>query len=273
MANLTYEEKLEQKLLKEKLKEEKRLQKIEEDLAEEEKKREYIRQNEQEIMAYKKHRAEVHKKNSPPKRSVLEEVGNATTHGIGALMGIAALILMVVKADGFREMFCAFIYGFSMIFMMTMSCLYHALPNNLAKHVLRRFDYSSIYILIGGTFTPMFLLFLYDFFPHLSIVLCAVQWGVIILGLINVAIFGPGRHKAINMSLYITLGWCGITFIPYLIENDLPLLWYILLGGIVYTIGILPFILKKKGAHFIWHFFVLGGAILQFIGIFVRLYC
>jgi hemolysin III len=119
----------------------------------------------------------------------------------------------------------------------------------------------------------MFLLFLYDFFPHLSIVLCAVQWGVIILGLINVAIFGPGRHKAINMSLYITLGWCGITFIPYLIENDLPLLWYILLGGIVYTIGILPFILKKKGAHFIWHFFVLGGAILQFIGIFIRLYC
>jgi hypothetical protein len=89
----------------------------------------------------------------------------------------------------------------------------------------------------------MFLLFLYDFFPHLSIVLCAVQLGVIILGLINVAIFGPGRHKAINMSLYITLGWCGITFIPYLIENDLPLLWYILLGGIVYTIGILPFIL------------------------------
>ena len=269
----TSEEKLEQKLIKNKGKEEKRLQKIEESLQDEAEKREYIQQNEQQIFEYKAYRREVHKKNAPPVRSTLEEVGNSLTHGIGALLGIVALILMLYKANGFREYFAAFIYGISMIFMMSMSCLYHALRQGMGKHVLRRFDYSSIYILIGGTFTPMFLLFLYQFHPAISITFCAIQWGVIVAGLVNVAVFGPGRHKLINFGLYITLGWCGILFIPFLLKNDLPLFWAILGGGIIYTVGIIPFVLKFKGAHFIWHFFVLGGAIAQFIGIFLRLYC
>lgn len=265
--------KAELKLIKKQEKLENKLKKIDEDLNEEIKKREYIQANEEKIFKYKEHRKKVHAKNAPPKRSVIEEVGNATTHGVGAILATVAMILLIVKADGFREMFSAIIYGTSMVFMMSMSCIYHSLANNLAKHVLRRFDYSSIYILIGGTFTPMFLLFLYPIHHAVSVTFCAIQWGVIILGLVNVAIFGPGRHRAINMSLYITLGWCGITFLPFLIKNDLPLLWYILGGGIIYTIGILPFVLKKRGAHFIWHFFVLGGAALQFIGIFIRLYC
>lgn len=272
MSKLTKLEKKELKLLKEREKEDKKLEKINSELDESNLEREYIQQNEEKIFAHKEYRAKVHKKNSPPIRPTLEEVGNSVTHGVGALLGIAALILMLVKANNFREYFCAFIYGFSMIFMMSMSCLYHALPNNLGKHVLRRFDYSSIYILIGGTFTPMFLLFLYPIHPTLSVVLCAVQWGIILLGLINVAIYGPGRHKIINFGLYITLGWCGIIFIPYLIKHNLELLWFILGGGIVYTIGIIPFVFNKKGAHFIWHFFVLGGAIMHFIGIFLRLY-
>ena len=273
MAKLTNEEKLQNKLLKEKQKEEKKLQKIDNDIEKDLLKREYIQQNEREIFEYKEYRAMVHKKNSPPKRSVLEEIGNSVTHGIGAILGIIGMILLLFNANGFREMFSAIIYGISMIFMMSMSCIYHALKNGtMAKHVLRRFDYSSIYILIGGTFTPMFLLFLYEFHPVLSIVFCSIQWSIIIAGLVNVCVFGPGRHKAINMGLYITLGWCGITFIPYLINNNLPLFWYILLGGVIYTVGIIPFLLKNKAAHFIWHFFVLGGAILQFIGILLRLY-
>ncbi len=273
MAKLTKYEKQELKLLKEKQKEDKKLEKINQELDESLLEREYIQQNEQKIIEYKEYRAKVHKKNSPPKRSVIEEVGNAVTHGVGALLAIAGFVLMLVKASNFREYFCAYVYGFSMIFMMSMSCLYHALPNNLAKHILRRFDYSSIYILIGGTFTPMFLLFMYPIHSTISIVFCAIQWFIIILGLINVAIFGPGRHKVINFGLYITLGWCGAIFIPYLIKYNLPLLWFILGGGIVYTIGIIPFVFNKKGAHFIWHFFVLGGAIMHFIGIFLRLYC
>ena len=33
--------------------------------------------------------------NEPPKRSVLEEVGNAVTHGVGALFAVAGLVLLL----------------------------------------------------------------------------------------------------------------------------------------------------------------------------------
>ena len=36
---------------------------------------------------------------NPPKRAILEEVGNSVTHGVGALLAIAATVLMLVGAD------------------------------------------------------------------------------------------------------------------------------------------------------------------------------
>ncbi len=266
-------QKREEALIKKQLKLNKKLDKIDEKLNEEIEKREYIQSNERKIFSHKMHRARVHVKNAPPVRSTIEEVGNATTHGLGAAFGVAALVLMLLKSTNFRMNFSSMIYGISIIFMMLMSCIYHALPaKTMGKHVLRRFDYTSIYILIGGTFTPMFLLFFYQFHPVISIVLCSVQWAIIIAGIVNVCVFGPGRHKPINFSLYILLGWCGIVFIPILINHNIKLFWYILGGGIVYTVGIIPFFLKRKSAHFIWHFFVLGGAILQFVGIYLTLF-
>lgn len=267
-------QKKQEKLMKKQEKINNKLKKIDEDINDEIRHREYIQANEDKLFEHKAHRQEVHKKNAPPQRSILEEVGNSVTHGVGALCGVAAFILMLAKASGFRENFSAFIYGISMIFMMLMSCIYHALPSkSMGKHVLRRFDYTSIYILIGGTFTPIFLMFIYNLNSVLAVVFCSIQWAIIIAGITNVCIFGPGRHKYINMTLYIVLGWCGIMFIPYLYKHMPTLLWYILAGGIIYTIGIIPFIIKKRAAHFLWHFFVLGGAAVQFIGIFITLFC
>ena len=57
-----------------------------------------------------------------------------------------------------------------------------------------------------------------------------------------------------------------------MLRNNLPLFLTVLGGGVVYTVGIIPFALKRKGAHFIWHFFVLAGAVLQWLGIYLYLY-
>lgn len=274
VISLTKDEKLKEKLLKQQEKIQKKLDKIDSHLNNEKEKREYLQYNSVRIQQHREYRAEIHRRNAPPYRSGLEEIGNAVTHGVGAILATIGLILMLLKADNFRANFGAMIYGISMIFMMLMSCIYHALPRrSMGKHVLRRFDYTSIYLLIGGTFTPIFLLFFYKYLSTLAIVLCALQWAIIIAGITNVCIFGPGRHKIINFGLYIILGWCGLMFIPYLVKHNMTLFWYILSGGIVYTIGIIPFVMKNKAAHFIWHFFVLGGAILQFIGIYLTLYC
>ena len=83
--------------------------------------------------------------NEPPKLTVLEEVGNAVTHGIGAGLAIAGLVLLLLKSDTGLKVMASCFYGISLILMFLMSCLYHSYKSGLAvKRLWRRFDYSSI---------------------------------------------------------------------------------------------------------------------------------
>lgn len=208
--------------------------------------------------------------NEPPKRTVLEEVGNSVTHGVGALLAIAGTVLLLLKSDTGLKVFSSILYGFCMIMLFLMSCLYHAFRSgSTVKRVWRRFDYISIYLLIGGTFAPLWLVYWGN---QLGYILCAVQWAIIITGITLVGVFGPGRPKWLHMTLFMVVGWSGLIFVPDMLRNNVPLLISILGGGIVYTLGTIPFALKKKGAHFIWHFFVLFGAIIHWFGIYLFVY-
>lgn len=208
---------------------------------------------------------------NPPMRPVKEEIGNAITHGVGALLAIAALILMLLKSDTPLKIMASIVYGVCMLIMMLMSCLYHSFKaGTKVKFLWRRFDYSSIYLLIGGTFAPIYLVYWGN---TLGIVLFIIQWALIITGITFVCIFGPGRLRVLHYTMYFAIGWSGVFFIPDFIQNNLPLLWMILGGGLVYTLGMIPFAKKGvKNAHFIWHFFVLAGAAVQFLGILFFIY-
>lgn len=209
--------------------------------------------------------------NEPPQRPVLEEIGNAVTHGVGAILGITGLVLLLLKSDTGLKITASIVYGLSMTVMMLMSCLYHSFKKgSTVKRIWRRFDYSSIYLLIGGTFAPIYLVYWGNV---LGISLFAVQWALIITGITFVCVFGPGRLKWLHYTLYFAIGWSGLIFIPDFIQNNLPLLWMILGGGLVYTLGMIPFAKKGvKSAHFIWHFFVLAGAVVQFFGVLLYIY-
>ena len=208
--------------------------------------------------------------NEPPKRSVLEEVGNAVTHGVGALFAIAGLVLLLLKAQTPTGLFCAIVYGVCLLMMFLMSCLYHSFRwGTKVKRLWRRFDYISIYLLIGGTFTPMWLLF---WGGQTGTLFCIAQWVLILLGVIFVAVFGPGRPKALHPVLFVVLGWVGLVFLPRMVRENLPLFCFILAGGIIYTVGVIPFALKRRGAHFLWHFFVFFGAVVHWFGIYFFLY-
>ena len=206
--------------------------------------------------------------NQPPHLSVLEEIGNAVTHGVGAILAIVGLVLMLLKSDTLTKALASWVYGLSMFLMMIMSCLYHSFSyGSTVKRIFRRFDYSSIYLLIGGTFAPLLLVYCDDI---LGIVWFIIQWVLIITGITMVGVFGPGRLKWLHFPLYFILGWSGLYFVPSMIQSNLSLFIGILMGGLVYTLGMIPFCLcGVKSAHFIWHFFVLAGAIIHFFAIYM----
>jgi len=173
--------------------------------------------------------------NEAPVRPLLEEIGNSVTHGVGAIFAVVAFILMITRASGWREITSAIVYGDCMFFMMLMSCLYHAFPcGSTVKRIWRRFDYTSIYLLIGGTFAPLLLVFFgnpeyqeifkpnfgYEgFYSVFGVVFFIVQWVLIITGITMVCVFGPGRIKWLNFPLYFLIGWAGLMFIPLFIES------------------------------------------------------
>ena len=98
-------------------------------------------------------------------------------------------------------------------------------------------------------------------------------WVFVIFGITMNGIFGPGRIKVLNYFLYFAIGWSGIIFIPYFVKYNMNLLWYILIGGLTYTLGMIPFAFKKfKATHFVFHIIIVISAIIQWSGIFICLY-
>ncbi len=223
-------------------------------------------------------KAENRRLNEPPRRKLLEEIGNSVTHGVGAVIAAVCLYLMVRKANTGFALLAAIVYGACFVLQMLFSCLYHAFRSGTTvKRIFRRFDYSTIYLQIGGTFAPLYLLYMNR--PSMwgyptGLIFFLVQWAFIVTGITFVSVFGPGRIKWLHFTLYFVLGWSGVLFIPYFIKNDLPLLFFILGGGLIYTLGMIPFaVLKQKtSAHFIWHFFVLFGALVQWLGIYLYVF-
>ena len=96
---------------------------------------------------------------SIPSYSLEEELFNAISHGLGALLSVAALVLMLIRARNALEVTTAAIFGTSMIFLYTISCVYHALsPGLRGKKVLRVLDHCSVFLLVFGTYIPASLL-------------------------------------------------------------------------------------------------------------------
>ena len=193
------------------------------------------------------------------------------THGVGALFGLAAAVFMIILSDNGYELAGAIVYGVGLSVMFTMSCLYHSFRHGSAvKRLFRRFDYSSIYLLIGATFAPVLIAYFGGVF---GFVFLAVQWAIIATGVTFVGVFGPARLRWLHIPLYVLLGWSAIMLLPGMISGGaLKMALFILGGGVVYSLGIIPFALKKRASHFIWHFFVLAGAVVQWVGIFTHIY-
>ena len=201
--------------------------------------------------------------------SVGEEIANAVTHGVAALMSVAGLAVLVgfaVAYSGSPTVITAVsVFGASMVFLYVASTLYHAIPNPRAKRILQRLDHSMIFVLIAGSYTPFCLVTLEGV---TGIALCIAVWAIAIAGIALQGLLIQ-KSKWLNSLLYLAMGWLVILVIEPLIEN-LPQggLWLLTAGGLAYSLGVIFYIWKRLPySHAIWHVFVFAGTLLQFLAV------
>ncbi|MDR1082279.1 MAG: hemolysin III family protein, partial [Coriobacteriales bacterium] len=150
--------------------------------------------------------------------SIGEEIANSITHGIGALLGIAALVLMTVVAvmhGGGVRLASALAFGITLIVEYAASTLYHALVAERAKKVFKVLDHASIYLLIAGTYTPFCLVSLAE---SGGVILCVIEWGLALAG-IAVEAFWVFRPRWVSVLVYLAMGWLIVLRIGALIAT------------------------------------------------------
>ncbi|KSA14438.1 PAQR family membrane homeostasis protein TrhA [Maribacter dokdonensis] len=190
-----------------------------------------------------------------------EEKFNAISHGVGAVLAMVGMIVLI-NANSHKSVYATLgiiIYSISLISMLTVSTIYHAVENRIWKLRTRILDHINIYYLIAGTYSPVALITLINGNGWL---IFGTVWGIAAVGTI-LKLFFTGKFEIISLLLYLAMGWLIVLDFQNLVdntsENGINLL---MLGGAFYTIGIIFYAVRRiPYNHFIWHLFVLCGAI------------
>ena len=200
----------------------------------------------------------------PPRvQSPGEELANTLTHGLGAALGVVALVVLVQAAgnDALRVV-AASVHGAALVVLFLASTLYHAVIRPRAKRVLQVVDHVAIFLLIAGTYTPFALVTLRGAWGWS---IFGVVWGIALVGsAFEIALIG--RYPRLSTALYLVMGWVGVVAaVPMwraLAGEGMALL---VAGGLAYTGGVVFFVWEKLPFHHaLWHLFVLAGAALHF---------
>lgn len=201
----------------------------------------------------------------PPPR---EEFLLSITHGVGAFFSLVGLVVLVIRAidnGNILQIVSFSIYGLTLTVLYLSSTLYHGLQTPKARKFFRVMDHSSIYLLIAGSYTP----FLIVGMPgRLSWTMLIIIWALAFIG-IAFKVFFIHRFLKTSVVVYVLMGWLSLVMLKDLAAN-IPLdgLIWLGTGGILYTVGVIFYSLKKTPyMHLVWHFFVLGGSFCHYMAV------
>lgn len=197
-----------------------------------------------------------------------EEIANAIIHGIGALLSVAALVILIVSSalHGTAWHVVSFtLFGATMVILYVSSTLVHGFPAGRAKDVFEVLDHSSIYFFIAGTYTPF--LFIAVKGP-LGWTLFGVVWGIAIAGTVFKAFFVK-RFLHTSTLLYVVMGWLLVFAWKPLVTNiSTEGLILLAVGGVLYTFGAIFYVWRGFTYHHaVWHVFVLAASVLHFFAV------
>ncbi|MBO2942749.1 hemolysin III family protein [Paenibacillus sp. F411] len=201
-----------------------------------------------------------------------EEIANAITHGIGAALSVAALVLLIVfsslKGNAWHVVSFT-IYGTTMLLLYMNSTLVHSFKEGKAKDIFEFLDHSSIYLFIAGTYTPFLLVAIRG---PLGWSLFGIIWGIALFGCIFKAFFVK-KFLFMSTVFYVAMGWLiVIAWAPLnavVAQQGMNLL---VGGGVLYTLGTIFYVWRGFPFHHaIWHLFVLAGSVLHFFAVLLYL--
>lgn len=201
-------------------------------------------------------------------QTMLEEVFNSITCGVGFCLSLAALAVLVVSASLQRDAWrivSVSIYGVSLVLLFLFSLLYHSIPSQKAKHVFEILDHCTIYVLIAGTYTPFALVTLRGPWGWS---LLGTVWGLALFGILF-KVFFINRFRVFSAIVYLLMGWLIVIAIRPLSRHlAVPGIGWLAAGGIIYSIGLLFYSWKKMLFHHtVWHLFVLAGCSCHFFAV------
>ena len=208
----------------------------------------------------------------------IREPGSAITHYIGMMMALIAAVPLMIKAglsQNILSIVAMVIFIGSMVLLYGASATYHAVNlTGKALKVFKKIDHMMIFVLIAGSYTPVCLLVLEK---SLGLPLLGLVWGTAIVGML-IKMFWVTCPKWFSSVIYIAMGWeCVLVFGPLVETLEKGAFWWLLSGGLFYTIGGVIYALKIPfldhlhkyfGLHEIFHLFIMAGSICHFIFMF-----
>ncbi len=199
--------------------------------------------------------------------SIAEELANSLSHAFGLMLAIAGLALLIVETRraGAREIVSCALYGSTLVLVYATSVLYHGVRDEAAKRWLQTLDHVAIFLLIAGTYTPFVLIALRGAWGWS---LFAIVWTLAAIGTVF-ELTGLRRFRSVMIALYIGMGWVGVVAIrPLMAALPMPGLALVLAGGVSYTFGVIFYVWRSLPFHHaVWHVFVIGGSVLQFLSV------
>jgi hemolysin III len=208
-----------------------------------------------------------------PEATLREELLNALSHGLAALVTVGAgavMITLAAQRGNTYQIVSASVFCGALLLLMVASTLYHAITHRAAKARLKVFDHCAIFALIAGTYTPFTLVSLQkDVYGNWGWSLFGLIWGLALVGIVF-KLFYTGRFKGLSTAIYLAMGWLVLLAIkPIWQAVDGFSLTMLFAGGMAYTLGAGFYMAKRiPYSHVIWHLFVIIGSACHFIAVF-----
>lgn len=225
------------------------------------------------IQKYNAHIA--YNERQPRQYSFGEDLLNAVSHGVGAALCIAAIVLLVLLAvfhapEGKKELYTVSytIFGASLFVIYIFSTLYHALTPYGARRVFSVLTHDAIYVLVAGTYTPFILT---KIGGTAGWVVFALIWGSCAVLIALYSVF-KAKLRSFSVFTYLLIGWLFLVlFAVTPLSRTLPATSraFLISGGIAYSVGACFFMMPQyKWTHSIFHLFTLAGSILHFFSVY-----